>query len=71
MQGVGADNPIVLARGRHTRLAAELAMLVHFAFGKVAVMLVICPPGKTLQREGTTLSCDGIVIYYQPAANNR
>jgi hypothetical protein len=48
MQGVGADNPIVLARGRHTRLAAELAALVHFAFGKVAVMLVMYPPGLTL-----------------------
>src|SRR5262245_30303630 len=33
MQGVGADDPIVLARGGHTRLAAELVMLVRFAFG--------------------------------------
>ena len=27
------NDPIVLARGRHTRLAAELVTLVHFAFG--------------------------------------
>ena len=33
MQGVGADDPIVFARGRDTRLAAELVTLVHFAFG--------------------------------------
>jgi hypothetical protein len=39
--------------------------------GKAAVMLVMCPPGKALQREGTTLLCDGIVIDYQAAANRR
>src|SRR6476660_8321552 len=33
MQGVGADDPLVLARGRDARLAAELVMLVRFAFG--------------------------------------
>src|SRR5688572_15312866 len=33
MQGMGTNDPIVLAGGGHTRLAAELVTLVGFAFG--------------------------------------
>ena len=69
---VGADQVDVYDSLNNQLVARAVSGTHSFCVpGKAAVMLVMCPSGKKWQRKGTTLSCDGIVIDYQPAANTR